>query len=148
MRVIGMAGVVILVSMTFLGAAPSPKLSKNKKHEILVKAEKFGLVIDEVTEDMRQELNLRSAEGIAVLEVIGESCAYEAGIKVHAIIVEIDKKPVRNLNDFDRFLGEALTLGNFTIATWEPPNQDDMSEAQPLNFHFVAKRENGKESCI
>jgi S1-C subfamily serine protease len=102
-------------------------------------AEEFGVIVGPVTEDIKKELNLRSAEGVAVFEVIGDSLADVAGIKVHAVIAEINKKPVRNLEDFGRLLCENLDLGNFTVGTWEPTTADNQGLAQQMNFHFVPK---------
>ena len=94
----------------------------------------------EVPEDIRKELNLRSAEGVAVFEVIGDSLAELAGIKVGAVIAEINKKPVRDLEDFGRLMAEALPQGNFTIGTWEPTNPENQGQGGQMNFHFVPKR--------
>jgi membrane-associated protease RseP (regulator of RpoE activity) len=111
-----------------------------KNADIIAMAEEFGLVIGPVTEDIRKELNLRSAEGVAVFEVIGDSLAEVAGIKVGAVITEINKKPVKNLEDFAQHLTEALDKGNFTVGTWEPTNPENQGIGQQMNFHFVPKR--------
>jgi S1-C subfamily serine protease len=123
-------------------AAPAkvPSEADKKNAEIIAMAEEFGLIIGPVTEDIRKELNLRSAEGVAVFEVIGESLAEVAGIKVGAVIAEINKKPVKNLDDFKRLLTEALVTGNFTVGTWEPTNPENQGQGGQMNFHFVPKR--------
>jgi S1-C subfamily serine protease len=111
-----------------------------KNADVIAMAEEFGLIIGPVTEDIRKELNLRSAEGVAVFEVIGDSLAEVAGIKVGAVIAEINKKPVKNLEDFGKYLTEALDKGNFTVGTWEPTNPENQGMGQQMNFHFVPKR--------
>src|SRR3989454_3787629 len=58
------------------------KAADKKQKDIIAMAEEFGLIVGPVTEDIRKELNLRSAEGVAVFEVIGDSLAELAGIKV------------------------------------------------------------------
>ena len=103
-------------------------------------AEEFGIIVGPVTEDIRKELNLRSAEGVAVFEIIGDSLADLAGIKVHAVIAEINSQPVRNLDEFGKLLASALEAGNFTIGTWEPTTPDDQGAGQQMNFHFVPNR--------
>jgi len=121
--------------------ASNTKADGEKKADaIIAMAEQFGLIVGPVTEDIRKELNLRSAEGVAVFEVIGDSLAEVAGIKVGAVIAEINKKPVRNLDDFGRLLAENLDKGNFTVGTWEPTNPDNQGLGQQMNFHFVPKR--------
>src|SRR3989449_2738108 len=57
------------------------KATDKKQKDIIAMAEEFGLIVGPVTEDIRKELNLRSAEGVAVFEVIGDSLAELAGIK-------------------------------------------------------------------
>ncbi len=116
------------------------KATDKKQKDIIAMAEEFGLIVGPVTEDIRKELNLRSAEGVAVFEVIGDSLAELAGIKVGAVIAEINKKPVRTLEDFGRLMAEVLPQGNFTIGTWEPTNPENQGQAGQMNFHFAPKR--------
>ncbi len=105
-----------------------------------VLAEEFGLIVGPVTEDIRKELNLRTSEGVAVFEIIGDSLADLAGIKVKSVIAEINHQPVRNLDDFGRKLSRALTEGNATIGTWEPASPEEQGASQQMNFHFVPNR--------
>jgi len=152
MRVIGIVGVAMLalmVAVALASADPSSdkksaavsadKSSDKKNKDVIAMAEEFGLIVGPVTEDIRKELNLRAPEGVAVFEVIGDSLAERAGIKVHAVITEINKKPVRNLDDFGRLLTEVLKEGNFTVGTWEPTNPENQGIGQQMNFHFVPK---------
>jgi membrane-associated protease RseP (regulator of RpoE activity) len=155
MRGIGIVGTALLVLMVGVASAatdlsPDPQnaalASKDqlsdrdkKNNEVIAMAERFGLIVGAVTEDVRKELNLRSAEGVAVFEVIGDSLADKAGIKVHAVIAEINKVPVRNLDDFGRLLLEALAKGNFTVGTWEPMDPENQGQGGQMNFHFVPK---------
>jgi S1-C subfamily serine protease len=152
MRVIGIVGVALLVLMVAVAlasadpssdkkstAVSADKSSDKKNKDVIAMAEEFGVIVGPVTEDIRKELNLRSAEGVAVYDIIGDSLAERAGIKVHAVITEINKKPVRNLDDFGRLLTEVLNEGNFTVGTWEPTSPDNQGQGQQMNFHFVPK---------
>ncbi len=152
MRVIGIVSVVVvalMVAVALASADPSSdkkstavsadKSSDKKNKDVIAMAEEFGLIVGPVTEDIKKELNLRSAEGVAVYEIIGDSLAERAGIKVHAVIAEINKKPVRNLDDFGRLLAEVLKEGNFTVGTWEPTNPENQGQGGQMNFHFVPK---------
>ena len=122
-------------------AVVSNKLADvDKKNDVIAMAEVFGIIVGAVTEDIRKELNLRSAEGVAVLDIIGDTLAEKAGIKVGAVIAEINKKPVRNLDDFGRLLPECMNEGNCTVGTWEPTNPDNQGQGGQMNFHFVPKR--------
>ncbi|NJN71104.1 MAG: PDZ domain-containing protein [Nitrospira sp.] len=55
-------------------------------------------------EEIQKELKLQRAQGVAVFEVIGNSRADYAGIKVRSVIKEIDKQEIRNMTDFGRAL--------------------------------------------
>jgi S1-C subfamily serine protease len=156
---IGIALAVLLTMMsgvTAMSAEPSPDQkgaavpagkSSDKKAtppvdrdgDVKAMAEDFGIIVGAVTEDIRKELNLRSAEGVAVLDIIGDTLAERAGIKVGAVIAEINKKPVRSLDDFGRLLPECLKEGNCTVGTWEPTSPDNQGQGGQMNFHFVPK---------
>src|SRR5436853_3124531 len=96
------------------------KAADKKQKDIIAMAEEFGLIVGPVTEDIRKELNLRSAEGVAVFEVIGDSLAELAGIKVGAVIAEIYKKPDREHEGLVRLIAEALSKGSYKCVHWTP----------------------------
>jgi C-terminal processing protease CtpA/Prc len=98
--------------------------------------EEFGVIVGEVDEDIRKELKMQRPEGVAVFEVIGNSRADYAGIKVKSVIKEIDKVDVRNLKDFGKALKRAINECNFTVGTYEPADPGD-PVGWGVNFHFV-----------
>ena len=118
-------------------AAPkaAPKKEMTKEDAVRL-GEEFGIVVDEVDEGIRKELNLQRAEGVAVLEVIGNSRADYAGIKVKSVIKEIDKVEVKTLIDFGKALTRAMEQCNFTVGTYEPADPGD-PVGWGVNFHFV-----------
>jgi len=99
--------------------------------------ETFGIVVGVVDEEIRKELKMQKPEGVVVFEVIGGTPADSAGIKVRAVIKEIDKVEVRSLVDFGRALKRVLPTCNFTVGTYEPADPDTQGVAGILNFHFV-----------
>ncbi len=104
--------------------------------EAIQLGEDFGIAVGEVDEEIRKELNLQRAEGVAVFEVIGNSRADYAGIKVRSVIKEIDKKEVRSLIDFGKAVKASLKECNFTVGTYEPADPGD-PVGWGVNFHFV-----------
>jgi C-terminal processing protease CtpA/Prc len=114
-------------------AAPSKEMTKEDAVRL---GEEFGIVVEEVDEGIRKELNLQRVEGVAVLEVIGNSQADYAGIKVKSIIKEIDKVEVKNLIDFGKALKRAMEQCNFTVGTYETADPSD-PVGWGVNFHFV-----------
>jgi hypothetical protein len=98
--------------------------------------EEFGLVVGKVDEEIQKELMLQKPEGVAVFEVIGNSRADYAGIKVRSVIKEIDKVEVRNLVDFGKALKRASKECNFTVGTYETADPGN-PVGWGVNFHFV-----------
>lgn len=139
MRVIGMAGVLLLAWLSSVALAATDPATDKRNKDVIALAEEFGIIVGAVTEDIRKELNLRSAEGVAVLDIIGDSLAERAGIKVGAVIAEVNKKPVRNLDDFGQLLPACMRDGNCTVGTWEPTNPENQGQGGQMNFHFVPK---------
>jgi C-terminal processing protease CtpA/Prc len=99
--------------------------------------EQFGIVVGPVDEEIKKELKLQKPEGVVVFEVIGGTPAELAGIKVRAVIKEIDKAEVRNLLDFGRALKQVLSTCNYTVGTYEPADPENQGVGGVLNFHFV-----------
>jgi len=114
----------------------APQNGEMTEDESVRLGEEFGIAVGEVDEDIRKELNLQKAEGVAVFEVIGNSRADYAGIKVRSVIKEIDKQEVRTMLDFGKALKRAMPECNFTVGTYEPADPGD-PVGWGVNFHFV-----------
>ncbi|BFU89934.1 MAG: hypothetical protein NTAFB01_11210 [Nitrospira sp.] len=98
--------------------------------------EEFGIVVGAVDDEIQQELKLQKPQGVAVFEVIGNSRADYAGIKVRSVIKEIDKQEIRTMADFGRAIKKAMKECNFTVGTYEPADPGD-PVGWGVNFHFV-----------
>jgi membrane-associated protease RseP (regulator of RpoE activity) len=98
--------------------------------------EEFGIVVGAVDEDIQKELKLERPQGVAVFEVIGNSRADYAGIKVRSVIKEIDKREIRTMADFGSAIKKAMKECNFTVGTYEPADPGD-PVGWGVNFHFV-----------
>lgn len=106
------------------------------EEEAATLGEEFGIVVGPVDEEIQQELKLQKPQGVAVFEVIGNSRADYAGIKVRSVIKEIDKHEIRNMTDFGRAIKKAMKECNFTVGTYEPADPGD-PVGWGVNFHFV-----------
>ena len=100
-------------------------------------AEQFGVDVGEVDEEIQEILGLTKAEGVVVFAVIGGSPAELAGIKVKAVIKEVDKFEIRTLIDLGKALEITLPTKNFSVATYEPSDPNNQGITGGLNFHFV-----------
>ncbi|MEQ1655673.1 MAG: PDZ domain-containing protein, partial [Nitrospira sp.] len=98
--------------------------------------EEFGVIVGDVDDDIKKELKLERAQGVAVFEVIGNSRADYAGIKVRSVIKEIDKTEIRNMLDFGKAIKRGMKECNFTVGTYEPADPGD-PVGWGVNFHFV-----------
>ncbi len=100
-------------------------------------AEAFGVEVGAVDEEIKDILGLTKAEGVVVFAVIGNTPADRAGIKVKAVIKEVDGEEIRNLLELGRALEKAMPTQNFSVATFEAAGIDDQGVSGGLNFHFV-----------
>lgn len=124
--------------MSILGWAPllsfAEDMTEDKAYAL---AEEFGIDVGEVDEEIKEVLGLTKAEGVVVFGVIGSSPADRSGIKVKAVIKEVDGKDIRTLLDLGKALEKALPTQNFSVATFEPAGIDDQGVGGGMNFHFV-----------
>ncbi len=141
---LGTGGMRILVFLCFLclGLSVTPLAevahSANEpmtEEKALALAEQFGIDVGEVDEEIREFLGLTKAEGVVVFEVIGGSPADLSGIKVKAVIKEVDIYEIRTLLDLGNALEKTMSIPNFTVATYEP--MTGVGVTGGLNFHFV-----------
>jgi len=61
---------------------------------------KLGLSVQPLTPPVARELGLKVKEGVLVRDVVEGGRAAEAGIRAGDVIVEVDRQPVRTLEDF------------------------------------------------
>jgi serine protease Do len=62
----------------------------------------MGLTVQRLTPQIAESLGLEKADGIVVSAVEPGSAADEAGIRRGDVIVEIDRKPIRNLDEYKK----------------------------------------------
>lgn len=64
----------------------------------------FGLTVQRLTPQVAESLGLEKTEGVVVSTVEPGSAADEAGLRRGDVIVEIDRKPIRNLEEYKKTL--------------------------------------------
>jgi serine protease Do len=67
----------------------------------------FGLVVQNITPEIAHHLNLKDTRGVIVTDIQNGSPGDDADVKAGDIIKEINRKPVRNMDDFKEILGKA-----------------------------------------
>lgn len=133
--------VLCLVWMV-LGIAPTYGATQSENGQMteekaIALAEKFGIDVGEVDEEIQKILGLTKAEGVVVFAVLGGSPAELSGIKVKSVIKEVDVFEIHNLLDLGNALEKTMSTPNFTVATYEPADIGDQGVTGGLNFHFV-----------
>lgn len=85
------------------------ELSKEKISAQLPSApvERFGMKVDEITPQLRQQFGIEESSGVVVVSVDQGSLADEAGIQQGDVIKEVNRKTVRTLADFNEAMGKA-----------------------------------------
>ncbi len=124
---------LLIVAVGSVSAATEPVMTEEEAARL---GEEFGIVVGAVDEDIQKELKLERPQGVAVFEVIGNSRADYAGIKVRSVIKEIDKREIRTMADFGSAIKKAMKECNFTVGTYEPADPGD-PVGWGVNFHFV-----------
>jgi len=72
----------------------------------------FGLTVQNITPEIASALELEGAAGVVVAGVEPESPAAEADIRKGDVILEVDRKPVRNVEDFEQAMEKAKDREN------------------------------------
>lgn len=68
---------------------------------------KLGISIQNVTPEIAKELRMKKAEGVVVTNVEPNSLAGEAGIQRGDVIIEVNRKAVKSVKDFNEMTGKA-----------------------------------------
>lgn len=59
-----------------------------------------GMKVDEITPEMAKQYRLEEAEGVIISDIDPASPAADSGLEIGDIISEINKKPIKNLRDY------------------------------------------------
>jgi len=76
---------------------------------------KLGMRIQEITPELAKQFGLEKSEGVIVAEVERSSPGFEAGLRRGDIILEIDRLPIKKMDDYEKQInkkkkGETLLL--------------------------------------
>jgi S1-C subfamily serine protease len=134
--VLGVVLVSVVLVFAVAGAQAAEPVEAMTEEEAARLGEEFGIVVGAVDEEIQKELKLQQPQGVAVFEVIGNSRADYAGIKVRSVIKEIDKREIRTMADFGLAIKRAMKECNFTVGTYAPADPGD-PVSWGVNFHFV-----------
>ena len=66
----------------------------------------LGVTVQPVTPEVARQLELKDATGVVVTRVDPQGAASEAGLQRGDVIVEIDRKPVKSVDDFEKAIAK------------------------------------------
>lgn len=69
-------------------------------------ADRFGLTVQDLTPELRDQLRLKAVDGVMVSSVDEAGPATRAGIRPGDIITEANREPVKSSREFSRILGQ------------------------------------------
>ena len=77
---------------------------KDNNTEVVAKADPLGLQVQDITEELAQNLQLKHTQGVLVSDVTQGGFAAESGIRRGDVITEMNRTPINNLQDYQRLL--------------------------------------------
>jgi serine protease Do len=69
-------------------------------------ADRFGLTVQDLTPELRNQLGMKTVDGVMVSSVDEGGPATRAGVRPGDIITEVNREPVKSSSDFSRILGQ------------------------------------------
>jgi serine protease Do len=94
--------------------ALSVAVGELKEEEVVAAAEEkgeLGMAVQRLTPELAESLGLERAEGVVITSITPGGPADESGLRRGDVILEIDRKPVRNLADYTKTIGERKGKG-------------------------------------
>ena len=67
----------------------------------------LGMKVESLTEQLRQQTGITAKSGVVVTEIEQGGSAEEAGVEVGDVIREVNRRPVKDLSDYNAVLGAA-----------------------------------------
>lgn len=99
-----------------LGELPSKLAMNQNQQQQEDMGEHLGFKVQDLTPDIAQKLGLSSNEqGVVVSDISRSSSAYQQGLEQGDVITEINRKPVKNVGDFNQLMNEAAKKDNNVV---------------------------------
>ena len=93
-------------------------IAELKEEEVVASAPQkesaFGVTVQNLTPEIAQTLGIEKVQGVVITETMGGSPAEDAGLQRGDVILEIDRKPIRDIGDYKNAMA-ALKKGESTL---------------------------------
>lgn len=93
-----------------LGTRPTSPAATQKKAAKQAIIEVLGLAVQDLTPELAQRLDYQDLTGVLVLAVEDNSIADASGLSAGMLIQEVNRKPVKNMREFELALEEAAKM--------------------------------------
>jgi serine protease Do len=103
-----------------IGKLPDKGGSKTAKSgPAAEKLEKLGLTVQKLTPELAKQFGYKGRSGVLVSEVQPDSPAANAGIRRGVLIEEINRQPVKSVDEFERIVAKAHKNGTILLLVRE-----------------------------
>lgn len=72
--------------------------------EVTKTSEQIGIEVSNITSDVAQKYNLKIKKGVVITQVKPGSAAYQAGLRPGDVILKVNRKPVKSVNDYSKIV--------------------------------------------
>ncbi len=97
----------------------------------------LGVAVAELTEDRVKALKLHNDQGLEITRIDGASPAAKAGLKESDVILEVNNKPVEDIQQFQTTIGETAPGSKVELTIWRNGSKKKVSatlDARPANL--------------
>ncbi|MBI3085393.1 MAG: DegQ family serine endoprotease [candidate division NC10 bacterium] len=98
-----------------LGEQPAEAAAAAPAPSPVESAERFGLTVQDLTPELREQLRLNGTDGVIVSSVDEAGPAARAGIRPGDLITEANREPAKSARDFARILGQMRRGQNLLV---------------------------------
>jgi serine protease Do len=78
-------------------------------------SEKLGISVQSLTDELAQRLGYEGLSGVVVTDVEAGSLAAEAGLRNGSLIMEVNRKPIHNVKEFNEAIKQASEEGKVLL---------------------------------
>jgi len=86
-----------------IASLPEGRISANGSG---LNLDKLGFAVQDIDADMAAKYGYAAAHGVMVTKVQSDSVAAMAGIKPGTLILEVNRQPVKNVQELQKYIGE------------------------------------------
>ena len=79
-------------------------VATNKSNSNVEKSDNLGLEVDELNSDFALKYKINEKHGVIITRIYPNSPSANSGLSVGDVIIEINRKPIKNVGDFNKFI--------------------------------------------